>query len=199
MSTVAAVGMSKYLGLLAGDLPGFATHISRTPAFGDSRFVCHICVYCQEVKAGRPICMDNGVTFHWCQNTYVHILEHNGYDCPVRCFNGSFESFPFLLSYTARFLIGNSPLVSCQDPEQNVLGLAFLMVPDFDGLDRLLQAIFPCFLEFGVNRHAERWAIRLIKRERTFGFNKSKELLCLLTDKQSASKADTRPWSWFKA
>jgi hypothetical protein len=24
-------------------------------------------------------------------------------------------------------------------------------------------------------------------------------LLCLLTDKQSASKADTRPWSWFKA
>jgi hypothetical protein len=64
MSTVSAVGMSNYLGLLAGDLLGFAAHISRTPALGDSRFMCHICVCCQEVKAGRAIIMDNGVTFH---------------------------------------------------------------------------------------------------------------------------------------
>ena len=126
MSTVSAVGMSNYLGLLAGDLLGIVAHISRTPALGDSRFMCHICVYCQEVKAGRPITMDNGVTFHWCRNKNVHISKYNGYDCSVRCFNGSLESFPFLLSYTARFLIGNSPLVSCQDPEQNVLGFAFL-------------------------------------------------------------------------
>jgi hypothetical protein len=60
------------------------------------------------------------------------------------------------------------------------------MAPHFDGADRLLPVIFPCFLEPGVNRHAKRWAIRLIKRERTLGFNKSKELLCFLTDKQSA-------------
>jgi hypothetical protein len=154
-------------GLLAGDLLGVAAHISRTPALGDSRFMCHICVYCQEVKAGRPITMDNRVTFHWCQNENVHISEHNGCDCTVRCFNGSLESFQFLLSYTARFLIENSPLVSCQDPEQNVFGLACLMVPHFDGPDRLLRIIFPCFLELGVNRHAKRWAIRLLKREGT--------------------------------
>ena len=64
MSTVTAVGMSNYLGLLACDLLGVAAHISRAPALGDARFVCHICVYCQEVKTGRPITMDNGVTFH---------------------------------------------------------------------------------------------------------------------------------------
>lgn len=161
---------------------GVATHISRTPALGESRCMCHICVYCQEVKAGRPITVDNGVTFHWCQNKNAHISKHNGYDCTIRCFNGSLESFPFLLSYTARFLIENSPLVSCQDPEQNVHGLAFLMAPHFDGPNHLLRAICRRFSELGAIRHAKRWAISLVKKERTFGFNKSRELLCLLTE-----------------
>jgi len=63
MSSVAAVGMSNYLSFLAGDLLGVAAHISRTPALGDSRFMCHIFVCCQEVNAGSPITMDNDVTF----------------------------------------------------------------------------------------------------------------------------------------
>lgn len=161
---------------------GFAAHVSRTPVLGDSRFMCHICVYCQEVKAGRPITVDNGVTFHWCQNKNVLISKHNGYDCTVHCFNGSLESFPFLLSYTVRFLIENSPLVSCQDPEQNVHSLAFLMAPHFDEPNHLLRAICRRFSELGAIRHAKRWVIRLIERERTFGINKSRELLCLLTE-----------------
>jgi hypothetical protein len=54
MHLLAILQRSNYLGLLTCDLLGVAAHISRTAALGDSRFVCHICVYCQEVKAGRP-------------------------------------------------------------------------------------------------------------------------------------------------
>ena len=125
----------------------------------------------------------------------MHISKHNGYDCTVRCFNWSLESFPFLLSCIARLLIGNSPLVSCQVPEQNVLGLAFLMAPHFDGLDLLLRAIFPSFNLVSTDMQKSHSSHQKGKNLR---FQQVKELLCLVTDNQ-LSKEDITPWSSFKA
>ena len=156
----------------------------RTPGLATLRFVCYIRVYHQEVKACKPITMDNDVTCHWCRNKNVHISKHNGCDSAqllVLAVSISFVVYCTISNRKLTFRLVSRSSTKC--PRQRVLHGASLL------RHILMDLIVCCLSELDAIRHAKRKAVYHIQKESTFGVNRSTKLLCLLTDNQ-LSKED---------